>query len=262
MPLPSFGICPLSVVPVRSTPSDKSEMVTQLLFGETFSIVERYQQWIQIILAADGYMGWIDEKQFSPISEDDFNDIINSKDQTYTADLINKVEIMGRKIPVLWGSSLPLFEYGEGKLGNLEYRFYGNVKSNDHTETTSSDIIYNARVFTDAPYLWGGRSLFGIDCSGFTQLVFKVANIPLERDAYQQAEQGDLVADFEEIRPADLAFFGRVNEKITHVGIVLENGRVIHASGKVRIDMLDEKGIVHSETGNITHHLRWVRRVW
>lgn len=262
MPLPSFGVCPLSVIPVRSTPSDKSEMVTQLLFGEMFSIVERHQQWIQIVVAADGYMGWIDEKQFFPLSEADFHDIINSQDHAYTADLINRVEMMGRKIPVLWGSSLPMYEYGEGRLGNLDYRFYGNTQSNDNTAATSSDIIYHAQVFTNAPYLWGGRSLFGIDCSGFTQLVFKVSNIALKRDAYQQAEQGNLVEDFEDIRAGDLAFFARQDERISHVGIVLENGQIIHASGKVRTDLLDPSGILHSESGICTHRLVMVKRMF
>jgi cell wall-associated NlpC family hydrolase len=157
------------------------------------------------------------------------------------------------------GSSLPHFKDRTCRLGPTAYRFEGNVKCPEKLLTTKG-IAENAYMYLHSPYLWGGRTPFGIDCSGFTQMVYKLAGIKLKRDAWQQAEQGSLIHLVDEARQGDLAFFDNDEGRIIHVGIVLPNNKIIHASGKVRLDSLDHHGIFNQETKKYTHNLRLIKR--
>ena len=266
-----FGICNLSVVPCRKEPSDKSEMVTQLLFGEHFEILEEKKSWTLIRIAYDGYECWIDKKQFLPL-----NNIKGISDSTsaVTTDLIQLTSPKEKEqnhIPILLGSSLPKYFDKEFSLGKEKYSFEGEVIFPFAKKSKSPSFGGVEKVsnwYLNTPYLWGGRSPFGIDCSGFTQMVFKLNGIHLKRDAKEQAEQGKAIEFFEDGKTGDLAFFDNEDGKIIHVGIVLTplsygrgvGGEVIHASGKVRIDKLDHHGIYNEEIKKYTHRLRIVRR--
>jgi hypothetical protein len=234
----NFGICNLSVIPLRAEPSDKSEMVSQILFGETFEIFEKNKQWLRIHTHADDYGGWIDEKQIRILSA---NDLRHTQQPPFTCLLDLTSTAFGKtgSVLVLIGSSLPLYE--SRKLTNR--------------------IPWHAIKFSNTPYLWGGRSLFGMDCSGFTNVVFKLAGIKLRRDSWQQSEQGMLVNFIDQSRAGDLAFFHNEEGKIIHVGIILEGRKIIHASGKVRIDTIDHYGIYNEEQKRYTHQLRLIKRI-
>lgn len=255
-----YGICPLSAVAMRREPADTSEMVSQLLFGETFTILKEQHQWLEIKCTHDAYIGWIDRKQCLPLSPTDYDKILMGE-RCFTTDTVNEIVFRGKHTPILWGSTLPCCKAKQGSIGHFPYQYYGDtVPATKSGWAHSEKIIEHALLFINAPYLWGGRSMFGIDCSGFTQLVFKVAGINLQRDAYQQAQQGSMVLLPDHILPTDLLFFDNASGKITHVGIALGNGKLIHASGCVRIDSLSNNSIIHSDTQEQTHRLKLIKR--
>lgn len=254
-----FGICNLSVIPVRKEASDTSEMVTQLLFGEHFEILERRDPWRKIRISQDGYEGWIDAKQMIGISDDEAK-LIQQSASYVTLDLVQIVIYnQTQMIPVVSGSTLPRYKDKKFKIGETEYSFDGTVRLS--TSPDKKMIIESAYMYINSPYLWGGRSPFGIDCSGFTQVVYKLCGIRLKRDAWQQAEQGIAVPALDEAMPGDLAFFANDSGKITHVGILLPQHKIIHASGKVRVDKIDQQGIFNEEKNAYTHTLKLIKSI-
>ena len=234
------AIASVSVAPVRAENSDRAEIVTQLLFGESCDILEVDKNWTKIKIHFDGYEGWVDTKQVSPISDADF---IKRKTKTVTENFIN-YQHNGEKTLLSIGSE-------------IESDNQKDTKNNFDKENLKKTTL----EFLNVPYLWGGRSFFGIDCSGFTQIVYKVNGIQLPRDAYQQAEVGEVLNFIEEAEIGDLAFFENEEGRIIHVGIMLENQKIIHAHGKVRIDDLDCIGIFNKDQNKHTHKLRFVKRI-
>jgi hypothetical protein len=252
-----FGICPLSIIPVRSAPNHRSEMVTQLLFGESFIIQEAGPEWLFIRGAIDGYEGWISKGNIVGLDEEPEEGIIYPAEVTGSLTWVYPAERPADTLLLLPGSTLPGLkpESGEFMLGESKYLVKGQVEPKPELANPHG-MESTALEFMNAPYLWGGRSLFGIDCSGFTQVVYKICGIPLPRDAGQQVKKGTAVNFVSESVPGDLAFFGESEEEITHVGIILDGGRIIHASGKVRIDRFDHQGIFVKEKGTYSHSLR------
>jgi hypothetical protein len=251
-------VCHLSVIPVRREPSDKSEQATQLLFGETAEVTDKQDNWRKIRLRYDGYSGWVDKKQILQISDEQWEQM-HSSTQFVTSDLVqlaiwNKSQIC----PIVIGSSLPLYNSQKFFLSDTEFSFEGNVI--DISKPQPSRLIEQSYMYLNSPYQWGGRSPFGIDCSGFTQMVFKLCGLNLNRDAYQQAEQGETVNLLDEAKPCDLAFFDNAEGRIIHVGIILPGNHIIHCSGKVRIDRLDHQGIYNDDLKIYTHKLRIIKR--
>lgn len=254
------GICHLSVVPVRKEPSDRSEMVTQLLFGEDFEILETKNQWRRIRIRFDDYEGWIDEKQFTEIQPEEYQNLKKAA-PILTLDLLQLSLSSGVITPLLLGSTLPFYVAGQFAFNNMNFSFEGNVR-NCGKEYSKKTIIENAMVYLNAPYLWGGRSPFGIDCSGLTQMSYKLAGVKLYRDAVQQSAMGNTLHLLEETVPGDLAFFDNEDGTIIHTGIILSENRIIHSSGSVRIDKIDHHGIFNSERNKYTHKLRLLKRIF
>lgn len=246
-----YGICNLSLIPLRLEPSDKSELVSQVLYGDLFKIIEKRKNWSKIRLAFDDYEGFIDNKQFRVISKEDFLES-EKNSTTYSTDLVEFVQD-GKKqlLPIVLGSSL-------GGLKILNHQYDGNSNSGINPK---SDLVKTASLYLNAPYLWGGKSPFGIDCSGFTQMVYKINGYKLLRDASQQSGQGEVLSFIEESEPGDLAFFDNSEGEIIHVGIILENNYIIHAHGSVRIDRLDQTGIYNMEENKHTHKLRVIKKI-
>ena len=253
------GICNLSVIPVRNEPSDKAEMVTQVLFGEHFEVLEKQKNWMRIRLAYDGYEGWIDAKQCTPVSLDDFN-VLNRIQYPVTRDIV-QVAILNEvlPVPIMIGSTLPFYVANYFRIADNHYSFEGELVLMDHP--LKNIVVENAYHYINAPYLWGGRSPFGIDCSGFTQMVYKLSGMKLKRDAHQQAEQGMTIELLDNAEPGDLAFFDNEEGKIVHTGILLKPGKIIHASGQVKINDIDQHGIFNNELNKYTHTLRLVKRM-
>lgn len=233
-------------------------MVSQILFGEHFEIIESSKEWCKIQLAYDQYVGWISRSQFETISLQEYN-LLNNEQACVSFDLVQIMLQENSVFSIVIGSTLPHFKDHTCRLGATAYRFEGTVRCPEKLLTTKG-IIENAYMYMHSPYLWGGRSPFGIDCSGFTQMVYKLAGIKLKRDAWQQSEQGSLIHLVDESRQGDLAFFDNEAGHITHVGIILQNSQIIHASGKVRIDSIDHHGIYNSEIKKYTHNLRLIKR--
>lgn len=237
-----YGICNLAIIPLRIEPSDRSEQVSQVLFGEHFEIIEQLKQWFKVRLQYDNYEGWIDSKQCQIISESDFNEISNSA-QILNHDLVEYITTKDNSlIPIPIGASVSFLNF-EG-INKNNFEFEGLKVTGIKPK---SELIKTAFMYLNAPYLWGGKTPFGIDCSGFTQMVYKLNGYKLLRDASQQSTQGEALSFIEESEPGDLAFFDNEEGRIIHVGIIMNDNYIIHASGKVRIDRLDHLGIYNAE---------------
>lgn len=251
-----FGICNLAMIPLRLEPSDRSEIVSQVLFGEHFEIVEQQNQWTRVRLQYDAYEGWIDFKQMQLISEDSYKKISDEK-IILNGDLIEYITTPSNLlIPIPLGSSLSFLNYDEINTSNFDFE---GVRTSGIKD--KSLLIDTAFLYLNAPYLWGGKTPFGIDCSGFTQMVYKLNGYKLLRDASQQSTQGEPLSFIEESEAGDLAFFDNEEGNIIHVGIIMEDNYIIHASGKIRIDRLDHLGIFNAETNKHTHKLRVIKKI-
>lgn len=246
-----YGICNLSIIPLRLEASDTSEMVSQVLYGNVFKVLEMRKSWCKIRLAFDKYEGWIDNKQFLEISKENYDNLTNQKPKL-SVDLIEFVEDKNNQL-----YSIPLGAQLNG-LGLLEHNFEGETSEEKKDKNL---IVTTAFNYLNAPYLWGGKTPFGIDCSGFTQMVYKLNGYKLLRDASQQATQGEALSFIEESEPGDLAFFDNAEGVITHVGIIMKDNYIIHAHGKVRIDRLDHSGIYNVDRRIHTHKLRVIKKV-
>ena len=258
----SFGFCNLSIVPCRKETSDKSEMVTQLLFGEYFEILEEFKNWLRIRSGIDGYEGWIDIKQCLPVSKETYQSL-KKQAPSYVADILGVLtdETDEISFPVTIGSLLHFTKAKEISIEKRKFSFEGNTLS-PTGKVKRSKLVEDAFTFLNSPYLWGGRTPLGIDCSGFTQMVYRLNGVNLKRDASQQAEQGEVLSFPEETEAGDLAFFDNEEGAITHVGIVLEKGQIIHASGKVHVDKFDHLGIYSETQKRYTHTLRVLKKMF
>ena len=251
-----FGICNLAIIPLRIEPNDRSEIVSQILFGEHFKVLEQFKQWSKIKLYFDDYEGWIDSKQYQVLTESDYlqlsqdNIVLNADLLEYITDTKNLL------LPIPLGASLSFLNHSN--INRANFHFEGTKISGINPKDC---ILNSAFLFLNAPYLWGGKTPFGVDCSGFTQMVYKLNGHKLLRDASQQALQGEALSFIEESEPGDLAFFDNEEGNIIHVGIIMPDNYIIHASGKVRIDRLDHLGIYNSETNKHTHKLRVIKKI-
>ena len=246
----SISACNLSIVPLRAEPSHRSELVSQVLFGETFEILVDGIDFSKIRLIDTKYEGWIQKHQFAKV-------VLSGVKRNTIVDLSGALAIAGSKMvhllhgTVISGSSITI--------GEETYNIEGNLRECKLTDF-NTEFTKLIQYYTNTPYMWGGRSMFGIDCSGFSQVIYRHFGISLLRDAYQQAENGNAVDFLTEIKAGDLAFFDNEVGKITHVGVMVDSETIIHAAGRVRIDKMDNQGIFNSELNRYTHKLRIVKR--
>ena len=251
-----FGICNLAVIPLRLEPSDRSEIVSQILFGEHFELLEKQKQWRKVKLHFDQYEGWIDEKQFQLLNSDEFH-ALNQLPIVLNGDLVEYITYPPNQLlPITLGASLAFLTIDA--INQSGFSFDGQIRTGVQLK---SNLLETAFLYLNAPYLWGGKTPFGIDCSGFTQMVYKLNGYHLLRDASQQASQGIPLSFIEESEAGDLAFFDNDEGKIIHVGIIMDDNYIIHASGKVRVDRLDHLGIYNAELNKHTHKLRVIKKI-
>jgi gamma-D-glutamyl-L-lysine dipeptidyl-peptidase len=246
-----YGICPLSIVPLHAEASDQSELVTQVLYGETLEVLESVSKWSNIRLDFDGYQGWIDNKQFCNISGEEHKGLVSQK-LRLSSDLIDFITTSeGQLLSIALGSSL-------NGLKILKHSFEGKSISEI---LKKNHLIDTALLYLNAPYMWGGKTPFGMDCSGLTQMVYRLNGYKLMRDASEQSTQGEALSFIEESEAGDLAFFDNSEGTIIHVGIIMDDNYIIHAHGHVRIDRLDHIGIFNYEKRKHTHKLRVIKRI-
>ena len=234
-------------------------MVSQLLFGETYEILHTKENWLNIRCSLDSYEGWIDIAQHTPLSEKDYSSI-NLQSIGIAIDLFYSAASSDRSIALVTGSSLPYFDGINFKIGKEKYIYNGQAVMPDQIRTVNM-LEKVALRYLYAPYLWGGRSPLGIDCSGFVQILYKCLGIALPRDAYQQADVGKTVNFAEEATVGDLAFFHNEDGKITHVGMILKDKKIIHSSAMVRIDSFDHFGIFNADKNKYSHQLKIIKRI-
>lgn len=240
-----WGCIKIPLVSLRAEPSEKAEMVTQALYGERVLMLELSADWVRVELQHDAYQGWCSSNMVSLCTLEEWNELERQGGAMITKPVARCM--CGEKSLLLPAGSL-LF-YGDSV---VDKTCCANVKG-----MNPADI---ALRFLHAPYLWGGKSILGMDCSGLVQLSYALLGVFMPRDAGQQVLLGNSVS-LNEALPGDLAFFGNQTGKIVHVGLVMEQGRIIHASGSVRIDCLDNEGIFNRETGTYSHRLAQIRRL-
>ena len=255
-----YGICPLSVIPIRSSSSHKSEMISQLLFGELLEILDRKgKQWVKIRCAYDNFVGWVDASQIKSITPSEFESFTH--DFAFSLELVQPVMGPDHFVPITMGARLPSFDGMHFKLGETPYTFSGQAIAPSDISPNPDFILKIAKRYLNTPFLWGGRSPFGVDSAGLVQLVYSMAGIALPREASLQIEEGETVDFVEQAAPGDLAFFENKAGRIAHVGIIMPDRRIIHSYGGVRIDLVDHYGIYHQQDRRYTHRLRLAKRV-
>ena len=259
------GISLYSITPVRAQASEAAEQNTQILFGETFEIVEQQPRWNKVRLHSDGQEGWIDAKMCTPMKEKEYK----AYHAAYGASMAMVVMPMAyavsennnQTIPLTAGTRLAKYKEGRFEVFGVGFRIDPKMVITQPMELNQPNLMQAVRFFLNVPYLWGGKNALGMDCSGFTQVVMSLFGKTLPRNASEQATQGEEVANWSEIQAGDLLFFDHEDGKISHVGMAIERTLVIHCSGRVKVGRLDETGIYDAETATYSHYLVTIRRI-
>lgn len=255
-----YGICQVVISPGRSDPADQAEIKMQLVFGDLVRIIEVRNNWTQLEVAKYEYTCWVDTKHFALIEEEEYTSLLN-QEEVRVADITSSlITDAGEIIHLVKGCLLPNFNSNKVSFGKHSYTFLGNT--NEGFKRDKFDIVRTALEYKNSPYLWGGNSPYGIDCSGLTQMTYLLHGIQLPRDACDQATVGETVDFLEEAEPGDLIYFDNAEGIIMHVGILLEDNKIIHASGHVRIDPIDHQGIYRTDMEKYTHQLRIIKKMF
>jgi len=259
--MPVYAICPLTVVPVRLGPTHRSEMGSQLLFGELVEVLEtKGRQWTKVHCLQDDYIGWSPSPKLRDLSPEEAN--LFSQHFAYSLDVFHMLMGSDEALAITLGSRLPYFDGMRFALGNKDYTFSGQAVFPEDIKKGPAMVLKMARKLLNAPFLWGGRTIFGIDSSALVQLAFRIAGYDLPRLAEQQVNRGEIVDFIEKALPGDIAFFENNQGRINHAGIILPDAKIIHVHDKARIDAIDHFGIFNQQEGKYTHRLRVVKRIF
>ncbi|HKK75799.1 MAG TPA: C40 family peptidase [Saprospiraceae bacterium] len=255
-----FGICPYSVVPIRTSSSHKSEQASQLLFGELVELLEtKGRQWTKVRCLQDNLVGWLESHQVTAITPSE--KLAFQNNFAFNLELVQAAMGDNYFVPITLGARLPNFDGIHFKLGEMRFTFSGQAIDQADLKTSAPFLIKIAKRYLNAPFQWGGRSPFGIDAAGLVQVLFSMVGQQLPRDPEAQIDFGSMVDFIDQAREGDLAFFENKNGRIAHVGIIMKEQYIIHAYGAVRIDRLDHYGIYNEETKRYTHKLRVCKRL-
>ena len=272
-----FAINHCTVTPVRQEPSEGSEQLTQLLFGEVCEVLDQLPRWTKIRSTVDGQEGWVDFKMLT--LTDTQYPISNTRTTVAVPMAIATAMETGEELMLTLGTRLPNYSHGTFEVLGKQYLINPSSvntvlstasiasdlpSTGTNADLQRSDLATIAQSLLNAPYLWGGKNAMGMDCSGFTQVVYATFGVNLLRNAREQMTQGVIVSSLAEAQPGDLAFFDHADRdpkatNISHVGLLLDNKKIIHCSGCVHVDDIDEVGI-RLPNGELTHHLVQINR--
>jgi len=251
-----------SVVPVRREARESAEQETQLLFAQTCTILDEQPQWLHIRNDEDGEEGWVDRKMVSVMTEQEWEQYSTTNKQALVkmpmAYAVSKNN--GQTIPLTAGTRLPDYKDGQFSVLGVPFCIDAQMVAEVPLELTEQNLMHVVRFFINTPYLWGGKNALGMDCSGFSQIVLSIFGRGLKRNASEQMREGKQVAGLNEAQAGDLVFFDHEDGRVSHVGILLDKERVVHCSGRVKVEKVDEKGIWNAEYGKYSHHLVMIKR--
>lgn len=266
------------MVPVRAQAAEESEQLTQMLFGEPCEITDQCPRWKRVKSALDGQEGWADFKMISPMTDDEYQAYIQDWNAT-TARVLFPIayavsENNGQTVPLTAGTRLPKYRNGEFEVLGVKFRIQPEMVAEKPLEMNAQNVMQVTRFMLNIPYLWGGKSAMGIDCSGFTQTVQTLFGHQLLRNAREQITQGTVIERLSDAQAGDLVFFDHYDGRVSHVGLLLDQERVMHSSGRVKVEMIDDEGIISQEPSAAedthaikmddgryhTHHLVGIRR--
>ena len=256
-----YAICPFTVVPIRTSANHKSEMGSQLLFGEVVEVLEtKGRQWTKVRCLSDEYIGWSPSSQLRDLSP---KEAPRFREQfAYSLDLFHTLMGVDEALPITLGSRLPSFDGMRFSLGTQDFTFSGQAVFPDDIKQGPAFVIKIARKLLNAPFLWGGRTVFGIDSPALVQLAYQIAGYEMPRTSELQVNRGDSIDFVEQAMPGDIAFFENTQGKISHSGILLPDSKIIHVHERVRIDAIDHYGVFNYQEGKYTHRLRLVKRIF
>ncbi|MBN2480651.1 MAG: C40 family peptidase [Bacteroidales bacterium] len=257
----NYGITTLATVAMRKDPAEQSEMVSQLLFGELYRVLAEKEHWIRISTSYDQYEGWISRNQHVALTETEYKNIIQLPCRILPVRFAEIIPDDAPALTIVAGSELYGFTNKKRYTFIKNKSFKVTVDPGETGRPSKECILATARQFLNTPYLWGGRSMFGCDCSGFVQTVFKIHGIGLPRDTSQQSKYGTGINSLKDSGPSDLAFFMNERQIVHHVGIIISPSEIIHASGCVRIDPIDATGIFNVMEQQYTHQSFFIKRL-
>ena len=269
------GISLHSIVPMRAEAREGAEQNTQMLFGELCEIIEEQARWKRIRLESDGQEGWVDAKmvtKMSPAEYKSYREAYTGSSAIVAMPMAYAVsENNGQTIPLTAGTRLAKYQvtkdeaqkvfFGRFEVLGVGFRIDPAMVIAKSPDLNEQNLLQTVRFFLNIPYLWGGKNAMGMDCSGFTQVIMSLFGKALKRNAGEQATQGRKISDLSKVQAGDLVFFDHEDGKISHVGVAIDSERVIHCSGRVKVEKLDFNGIFNAETGVYSHHLMAIRRV-